>query len=144
MPVNENHEQSPRQKSSPVHLYHSSKQVKSNDTHGKSTPSNDRVGGRQNADQHKLRSNLDKIEEEEAYITHRQALLLMEKYNVNDYSSMAFVVLLITVVTLGLIMYMIRHASYNTEDPLFVKPHKKWSDIEQSTVADFDDIVIDP
>lgn len=74
------------------------------------------------------RDGKDVQEDKKYHVSHTRAVLLMDKYDVNDYFSQVIIIILVSLVTTALLIFMIQQASYDVEDPLYIEPHKQWSD----------------
>jgi hypothetical protein len=66
-------------------------------------------------------------------ISHTKAILLMEKLDVKDYTSQIMVIVMVTLLSLGLILYVISQGSVDPESEFFVWPHTKWSENDNET-----------
>jgi hypothetical protein len=77
---------------------------------------------------------------------HTKALLLMEKYEIKDYTSQALIVSLTILACLFMILVMVEHSSVDLQSPIYLSPSERWqrilplnfNDMENNRITDTD------
>lgn len=58
---------------------------------------------------------------------HTKAILLMDKYEIKDYTSQSLVVSMAILVCLLMVLVMVEHSSVQPDSPFFVTPNERWN-----------------
>lgn len=67
--------------------------------------------------------------DEDYLMQHTKALLLMDKYEIKDYTSQALIVSMAIVACLFMILVMVEHSSIQPGSPIYLSPSERWQRI---------------